>query len=106
MKKQKRAKLGINAENPYGPTIGGPHGSGNYTTHQFGPGSDRRKRRSTLKRRASDQYTVVVQRIILGSGAIGVIYGQAEMLGEPWRHLLAVGAVVVLVGVALWMKVT
>ena len=65
-----------------------------------------RRLKARLHRRASDQYTVIVQRIILGSGAIGGIYGQAELLGEPWRHILAVGAVVVLVIVALWMKIT
>jgi preprotein translocase subunit SecY len=66
----------------------------------------RRRRRTALRRRASDRYTVIVQRIILGSGAVGVIYGQAELLGEPWRHVLAIGCVAVLVVVAVWMKVT
>jgi hypothetical protein len=47
-----------------------------------------------------------VQRLMLASSTIGVIYGQAELLGEPWRHILTIGAVVVLVVVALWMKVT
>jgi hypothetical protein len=63
---------------------------------------DRRQR----ERRTGDQFTVVVQRVILAAGAVGVVYGQTEMLGEPWRHILAVGCVVVLVGVAIWMKVT
>jgi preprotein translocase subunit SecY len=49
---------------------------------------------------------VIVQRVILGSGAIGVIYGQAEMLGEPWRHYLAVGCTFMLLAVAVWMKRT
>jgi hypothetical protein len=53
-----------------------------------------------------DHYQTIVQRLILGSGAIGAIYGQAEMLGEPWRHVVAVAAVVVLLVVAVWMKAT
>jgi hypothetical protein len=57
-------------------------------------------------RRMSDRYTVIVQCVILAVGAVGMIYGQAELLGEPWRHVLAVGCVVVLVAVAMWMKVT
>lgn len=63
-------------------------------------------RRRRVQRRFGDQYTVVVQRVVLAFGAVGVIYGQAEMLGEPWRHFLAVGGVIGLVLVALWMKVT
>ena len=66
----------------------------------------RRKTRRRQQRRSSDRYTIVVQRIVLGSSAIGVIYGQAEMLGEPWRHILAVGCVGILVIVAVWMKAT
>lgn len=53
-----------------------------------------------------DAYTLIVQRVILATGAIGIIYGQAEMLGEPWRHVLAIGATIILVGVAIWMKET
>lgn len=49
---------------------------------------------------------VVVQRIVLAFASISVLYGQAEMLGEPMRHVLTVAALVVLVGVALWMKAT
>lgn len=55
---------------------------------------------------SSDHFIVVVQRVVLGTSAIGVIYGQAEMLGEPWRHILAVGCVAILVIVAVWMKKT
>ena len=66
--------------------------------------SVRHRTRHTTRR--SDQFTVVVQRVILAFGAAGVIYGQAEMLGEPWRHVIAIGGVIGLVLVALWMKVT
>lgn len=68
--------------------------------------SRRQINRRGRDRRSGDQFTVIVQRVILAMGAVGVVYGQAEMLGEPWRHVLAVGCVVVLVAVAVWMKVT
>lgn len=63
-------------------------------------------RRQTPRRAADSSYTTLVQRVILAFGAVGVIYGQAEMLGEPWRHILAVGCVIVLVVIAVWMKKT
>ena len=64
------------------------------------------RRRRHPQRRLSDRYMLVIQRVILATGAMGTIYGQAEMLGEPWRHILAVGGVIILVAVAIWMKVT
>jgi hypothetical protein len=58
------------------------------------------------RRRATDQFASIMQRVALVGGAIGVVYGQAELLGEPWRHYITVGFTVILVGVAIWMKET
>lgn len=58
------------------------------------------------RRRSSDHYSTIVQRLMLAGGAIGVTYGQAEMLGEPMRHIVTVAFVCVLVIVAVWMKET
>lgn len=68
-------------------------------------GTDRRAAAAS-PRRAIDRYTTIIQRFTLAGSCGVVIYGQAELLGEPWRHVLAVGGVVMLFAVALWMKET
>jgi hypothetical protein len=69
-------------------------------------GLDRRTDALSKRRRAADRFNTVLQRFILAGGSIGAIYGQAELLGEPWRHVVAVGGVAILFGVAIWMKET
>lgn len=69
-------------------------------------GADRRTDAASRRRRAADRYATIVQRFVLAGSCLGAIYGQAELLGEPWRHFVAVGAVAVLAAVAIWMKET
>lgn len=68
------------------------------------------RRRGVSDRRTKhdrrDRYQGLTQRIALGAGTLAGVYGQAELLGEPWRHIVTIGAFALLAGVALWMKET
>lgn len=58
------------------------------------------------RRKTDNSFQTTLQYVLMATGAINVIYGQAEMLGEPTRHIVTVAAVFILIIVAIWMKKT
>lgn len=44
-------------------------------------------------------------KVTIVVAAVGLaVFGQAELLGEPWRHIVTVGAILIAVGVSVFLS--
>lgn len=48
--------------------------------------------------------TQAIKLSVIVTAVFTAVFGQAELLGEPWRHYVTVGAILIAVGVSVFLN--